>query len=1266
MKVQMHWDRGLAKRAVTALGARVLYMAMITIALFTFSTPALALKPIVVQPETERIEVTTLGELYESRGDTLQIEAAAGATGTTGRMSVRAATPGTNPNWIVFALTNPTDKPIERWLTAERYSLVGSGIIWPDLDARRIEAVTPSLGFVPERIKSDRADIFRITLEPGQTITYVAELSSERFARVFLWKPLEYEVKVRDRLLFNGIMLGLTGLLAIFLTAVFAANHKMIFPAASLVCWCVLAYLCVDFGFFHKLFQLRPDDNAVYRAATESAVAASLVIFLHTFLRLGLSHGLIRMLTTVWVVAQLSLVAVSVVDPRLASTFARASFAIIGVVGGLFILVLALRGQDRALSLVPTWLLLLVWVFGAAVTLTGRLSGDVISSGLVAGIVLIVILIGFTVTQFAFRSIEPIYGAAPSELQLRSLAVEGAGSAIWEWNARRDEIKVSREVEAALGLNQGELSVKVDEFSKHLHVADRERFKLMLWSIHERSSGKFRMDFRLRHADNSYRWFELEAASIPNSDRRAIRFVGLMRDVTDSKRAYERLMHDAVHCSLTGLPNRELMLDRLAVAMTRAKSEQTVRPTAVMIDIDKFRSVNQSLGLVVGDSLLLTIARRLQRHLGVNDTLARVGGDQFAILIIAEQDPRELASVAERIRRSLRSPIKIAGQEIVLTGSLGIAVYDGEEEEPHDLLKEAEMAMFRAKRGGADKIEIFRPEMRAERDDRVTIESELRRAIERKELRVLYQPIIYLPTEELAGFEALVRWEHPKNGMMNPSTFVPVAEESDLIVKLGSFVLMKAAQDCALWQKELPREGAPLFVSVNVSSRQLFRQDLIQEIRHILGRNLVAKGSLKLEVTESLVMENPEQATEILELLRGAGAELSLDDFGTGYSSLSYLQKFPFDTIKIDRTLIKGSGTGDAAGAAIVRSMVALSHELGKKVVAEGVEEAEDVGFLRGIGCEFAQGFYYGEPMPEREVMALLKLVKKSERKMQPRGLFRTKTKKRRGTPVDATLATSGAEPLTPKSPTNSKPAQSVPPPVADEMPRPPGGIAVAPPPPAPALTKSALRQRQRPLHPQSPGAGASGHHRAIPTVQNASQGTNGSGATAPNGNGAGSNGAYPQSAIHYNPAALPEPGPILASPLGRSAQQSIPPPQSGPSLVAPNPPPPALTPPPQGVMPPPVQGLGQVAGPLHQVQAPPQPPLHGPPPVSAPRSQPHRGSAGPTPEDLSRLSPGLAASLAKIAGGGTPRTRTATGAAASGSASDLTPPPVPRHKRTS
>lgn len=1192
------------------------------LALASFSEPALALKPIVVGPDQDRVELTTLGELYEGRGDSLQVETAAGADGMVARMSVAAATSGTNPNWIVFALSNPTEKPIERWLAADRYNVIGSGAVWPDLDARRIEAVTPSVGFVPERIKSDRADIFRITLEPGQTITYVAELSSERFARISLWKPLDYELKIADRQLFNGVMLGLTGLMAIFLTAIFAANHKLVFPASALVAWCTLAYLCVDFGFFHKLFQLRPEANAVYRAAAESALAASLVVFLHIFLRLALWHGLIRMLISVWLLSQLALIAVAVIDPRLAATFARLSFLVIGAIGAGLVTFLALRGQDRALSLIPTWILFLVWIFGAGVTLTGKLSGDIVASGLVSGLVLILLLIGFTVTQYAFRSAGPTYAAASSELQLRSVALDAAGTAVWEWNARRDEIKVSPMVEASLGLNPGELRAGVEEFSRHLHQADRERFKLALWSMQERSDGKIRTDFRLRQSDNSYRWFELEAAGVPGNDPRALKCVGLMRDVTDAKRAHERLLHDAVNDSLTGLPNRTLMVDRLDVAMRRAKSEPQIRPALLSIDIDKFKAVNSSFGLVVGDSLLLTVARRLQRHLSPNDTIARIGGGHFAILVLGAQPPTELDALAERIRRSLRSPIKIAGQEIVLTGSLGIAAYDGTETSHDELLKKAEIAMYRAKRGGADRIEVFRPDMRTDRDDRIGLESDLRKALEKNQLKVLYQPIVYLPTEELAGFEALVRWDHAKLGTINPSAFVPLAEESDLIVKLGSHVLMRAVRDAAMWQKVLPRADNPLFVSVNISSRQLFRQDLIHEIRHILGRDVVPKGSLKLEVTESLVMENPERATEILEWLKGAGAELALDDFGAGYSSLAYLQRFPFDTIKIDRALIQSSGGREGAGSVIVRSLVAFAHELGKTVVAEGVENADDVGFLRSIGCEYAQGFYYGEPIPDSEVVQLLKMVYKSESKLKPRGFFRTKPKKRTG--QKRAPRPSAIEPLSASTNGASPPLS-------------PGAPARAPPRDQPRavtmLPNSSVRSRPRPQ--PVPYAGNGGAAVARPGMGPAPPlGPVPVSALPPNPLFANGLGAHPHAQAPstawsantpgFSPPATAPPPPRPPTRHAGPAERTVPPPLPLPLPVAPTSPPARFRARPESA----------AATPRHP-QAPTLalPAQPGPAPAAQTPPQPQQWAGKPPPPEFSRLPPAIAESLARLAG---------------------------------
>jgi diguanylate cyclase (GGDEF)-like protein len=985
------WRSGIVGRTIAGVATAI---AVVLVGL----QPAYALKPISVSPDQERVEVTSLGEVYESRGDSLQLDMAAASDGVSGRMTVRATTPGTNPNWVAFALQNATDKPIERWLTAERYTMFGSGAVWPDLDARRLEAVTPSLGFVPERIKSDRADIFRITLEPGQTITYVGEFSSERFARVYLWKPIDYELKVRDRQLFNGVLLGITGLLAVFLTAVFAANHKMIFPSAALVAWCVLAHLTVDFGFFHKLFQLRPEDSAIYRAATESAMAASLVMFLHTFLKLGRSHALIRMVLGLWIAGQIALVAVAVVDPRLASTFARLSFLAIGGIGALATLLLALRGQDRALAFIPTWLLFLVWVFGAGVVLTGRLANEMAVSGLVAGLVLIVVLIGFTVTQFAFRSLEPSHRPIANDQQhMSALAIDGSGAGVFEWLARRNEIKTSSTIEALMGLQAGDLSSKVDDFLKHVHEADRERFRLMLWSVQERAGARIHTQFRLRHVDKSSRWFELDAASVPGADPRALRYVGLLRDITDGKRAHDRLLNDAVHCSLTGLPNRALFLDRLRCVVDRARTDDALQPTILLIGLDNFKSINASVGLPVGDSLLLTVARRLQRHVEGRDTLARVGGDQFAILFEVGKDPAVFAREAELIRRALRAPMKMGGRDVVLTGSIGIAIFDGTDASESDLLSDAEGAMVRAKRAGSDRIELFQPDMRADREDRLRIEADIRQALERGQLQVVYQPIIYLPTEELSGFEALVRYDHPKLGLINPATFLPVGESNDLGLRIVGYALARASKDAARWQKELPRTERPLFVSLNIETQSVFRTELVRDVRQIFDQGLIPRGSLRLEVPESLVMENPEQAGEILEALHGVGVELALDDFGAGYSSLAYLQRFPFDTFKIERSIVQACMSGDPAGVAVVRSMVAMANELTKKVVAEGVENPEDITFLRGIGCAYAQGFYYGDPMPDRDVLQLLRLVRKAERGMRPQGFFRMTAKRRKG-----------------------------------------------------------------------------------------------------------------------------------------------------------------------------------------------------------------------------------------------------------------------------
>jgi len=964
--------------------ARVLAPALVCVMTVLAATlPARALETIVIGPDQERIDITLLGELYEGRGDRLSVETAPGPDGVAGRMSISAKTEGTNPNWVVFALNNPTDQTVTLWLMAQRYDLVGSKIIWPDLDAPRIGNVTVSLGFRPERVDNDYSDIYRLALEPGSTVTYIVELSSTGFPRLYLANPATLGKKAVDLTLFNGILLGIAGVLALYLTAIFGANHKTIFPAAALVAWSVVAYLCVDFGFWHKLFKLSPEDNAIYRAATEAAIAASIVMFLYVFLRLRLWHGFLGILFAGWVAGQLGLIGLSVIDAKLASGLARLSYIPIAAIGSLLLTFLALRGQERALSLLPTWMLFLVWMFGIGVTILGKLSGDVVVPALDAGLVLIVALLSFTVTQYAFHAGEPMYGEDAGQFQLRVLALEASGASVWEWNTRRDDIFVGPEIDAALGHPAGTLRGNVEDWLQHLHAADRERMRLILWTVRERQGGEIITEFRKRRADGSYLWYELRAQAVASRQSRTLRCAGLLRDITAQKRAQERLLHNAIHDSLTGLPNRELFLDRASCAVARAHEDGS-KPTILFIDIDTFKSLNRTSDGTVSDSMLLTISRRLSRHLGPQDTLARIGGEQFGVLLSAETEPRHIALLAERVRRSLRAPMKIAGRDVVLTGSIGIAVYDGQQSAPADLLRESETAMYRAKRSGADRIELYKPEMRGERDERENIEGDLKQAIEKRQIRVYYQPVMRLGDEQLAGFEALVRWEHPKLGTLSSAEFLPVAEETGLIAELSGYVMERSVRQVARWHRTLPRTEDPLFVSINVSSRHLFKQELVQDLRLILGRESVPKGCLRLEVTESLIMENPEQAVEILDWLKGLGAGLSLDEFGAGYSSLSYLHRLAVDTIKIDRSLVT-HGNDNKSGAVILRAALAMARELGKDVVAVGIEREDDVAYVRALGCDYAQGFYFGEPMTEREVMGLLNALARSSKREEKR-----------------------------------------------------------------------------------------------------------------------------------------------------------------------------------------------------------------------------------------------------------------------------------------
>ena len=937
--------------------------------LLTLAGTASALESVRVMPDSDAIDLLPALETYKSEEDRLTVQTAPGADGIVRRIEVQAREAGSRPSWIVFALKNDSDEQIERLLVAPRFRLIDSGLIWPDLGSPRIDAITASQGARPEREQSGDADVFNIILDPGASITFIAELRTPRLPQLTLWDPEAYKDKVNSLTLYRGIVVGISALLAMFLTVVVAVRGSLIFPAAAALAWAVLVYLGVDFGLFAKFLNVRPETERLYRAGAETVLAGTLVVFLFAYLNLNRWHVRYSVLTGIWILFLMALLGLAIVNAPVAAGVARISIGVVAAVGFVLIVYLSFHGYDRAVMLIPTWFLLLVWCGAVGLVIGGQLTTDFAPPALLGGLVLIVMLIGFTVMQNAF-STGIIARGAVTDAERKALALTGADDMIFDWDVLEDHVFVSPEFEHQLGLARGTLDGPASAWVDVIHPSDRDRYRATLEAVLEQRRGRVNQDFRLRSADGHTVWFRLKSRPVVDNIGEVVRVVGTLTDVTEARNSEERLLRDAVHDNLTGLPNRKLFLERLDAALIFSRADGGMRPTVFGIDLDRFKQVNDSLGPTAADTILLTVARRLSRLLKPSDMLGRLSGDSFALILVSEQDRERVLAMADLVRRAISAVMIYDGREIIVPATIGVVFPDDTQNvDRDDILKCAELAVAHGKRVGGDRVEIFRPDMRSDKVDRLAIGTELRRALERNEIRVLFQPIVRLEDRTIAGFEALIRWDHPRLGRMTPGDFIPIAEENGLIHDLGLFVMERTARELNLWQQTRVVDP-PIFASVNISSRQLLRHDLLQDVKGILLRHPVSRGSLKLELTESLIMENPEYAAQMMIRLREIGAGLALDDFGTGYSSLSYLQRFTFDTLKIDQSFVRHTGSG--ARPVILRSIIALAHDLKMQVVAEGAETEADTVELSQLGCEYAQGYAFGQPMTIEQARKLI------------------------------------------------------------------------------------------------------------------------------------------------------------------------------------------------------------------------------------------------------------------------------------------------------
>jgi diguanylate cyclase (GGDEF)-like protein/PAS domain S-box-containing protein len=557
--------------------------------------------------------------------------------------------------------------------------------------------------------------------------------------------------------------------------------------------------------------------------------------------------------------------------------------------------------------------------------------------------------------------------------QRHALAMQGANDGLWDWDVRKDRLYFSPRWKQMLGYSEPELGDARGEWLGRVHPDDRAAVTQGLEAHLSGASQHFEHEHRIQHRDGSYRWVLARGMAVRDVHGRATRVVGSQTDVTDRKQAEQRLQHDALHDALTGLPNRVLFLDRLDQAIRRAQRAHPAAAAAVLfLDLDRFKLVNDSLGHQVGDQLLIAVARRLESAVRPPDTVARLGGDEFTVLLDDVTDVHEASVVAERVHATLRTPFDIDERELFIDASIGIALADADAA-PETVLRDADVAMYRAKADGKGRHAVFDAHMHEQVMRRLDMETGLRQAIDEHKLEVVYQPIVQAATGRIAGFEALTRWPDSNGSFVEPSEFVPIAEETGLIVPLGRWILKAACAQLAEW-RELP-QGAGLIVSVNVSHRQLADPEFGLILADALASTGLDPQALRLEVKENALSREPDAVHRALEHAHTEhGVRSHIDDFGTGASSLRLLHGFPGDAVKIHRALVIGMGVEPGAFE-IVKALVGLAHNLGLEVIAEGVETAAQLDHLKLLGCEFAQGFHVSAPLRPEDATALLHTV---------------------------------------------------------------------------------------------------------------------------------------------------------------------------------------------------------------------------------------------------------------------------------------------------
>ena len=887
------------------------------------------------------------------------------------KVTLQAVGKGPTYFWSLYSFENKSDRPLDFVLNIEQQVFVGSGLLPVKSINKPVHGAVATNGQEMVEKNSSFAKTFAFQIRPREIFNIAIESSSADL-QATLWQGqvwLEHQSQIT---FFEGLVFGISLLVAFGVLAIYGFRPHLVFLSATAFAVASLVFIAFESGHLSSLLAYVPRaniDENMLRGIVETLFAASLSVCTLTFTRAAKHSPVAGFLILFMGGLLLANSVYALAEPTQATSFARFGFAILAVSG--LLLTIKNRKVDHALvdRGLAFWLSLFLWsVFaGIACNLSNQIYvlSLIVQSALTATLIILAMIL----LQFLFSQ---GLNAKPfiTDSSRRSLALSSAGHSMWEWQPQSNSLSVGEDLARSLGYSPGDWQGNAQAaMIQILHPQDLANYMGIVSDVEKRPGQMVMRELRLRNAEGAYRWYLLRARWVPGPNQQSDRCIGTLTDITKDKEAEENLVSDSVHDAVTGLPNRVLFVDRVE----RELKKNVALPFRVLlVDIDRLKTLNDALGHEFGDQLLKIAGERISEAIESDETVARISGSQFAVLAVEAIARRSAATLAADIAQSLAKPIMLRNQEISLATSVGISLLN-DTGNAATMMQQASTALLQAQQSTTKKIVTYSKHLKDERAADLNLESELRRAISNDEIEVHYQPICYFHTLEIAGFEALARWRHPTQGLLPPLQFIELAEKAGLITEIGQIVLSMAARQLGIWQRVLRRDKF-FFVAVNVSATQLMHKDFLKQVQDVINRETLSQGSLKIEITESVIMRQPQKTAKLLQQLRSIGVGLSCDDFGTGFSSLSSLRDFPFDTLKIDRSFIDPE-TYDDRSATIIATITDLAHRLNMVVVAEGIETQDQIDNLAMLGCDLGQGYLIGQPITATEVASKLQVL---------------------------------------------------------------------------------------------------------------------------------------------------------------------------------------------------------------------------------------------------------------------------------------------------